>query len=74
VALDRSPGGSSSGSAPRGAWASSRDARNRGQRDPGCTAWCGAVGLADLGRVSRDGVFPLAASLIMWVDRRASRT
>jgi amidase len=65
-ALDRSPGGSSSGSAV--AAASGLASATLGSDTAASirlpAAWCGAVGLKPTwGRVSRDGVFPLAASL-----------
>jgi amidase len=64
-ALDRSPGGSSSGSAV--ATASGLASATLGSDTAASirlpAAWCGAVGLKPTwGRVSRDGVFPLAAS------------
>src|SRR5262249_13247776 len=64
-ALDRSPGGSSSGSAVAAACALASATLGSDTaasiRLP--AAWCGAVGLKPTwGRVSRDGVFPLAAS------------
>jgi amidase len=65
-AVDRSPGGSSSGSAV--AAASGLASATLGSDTAASirlpAAWCGAVGLKPTwGRVSRDGVFPLAASL-----------
>jgi amidase len=65
-ALDRSPGGSSSGSAVAAACglasATLGTDTTASIRLP--SAWCGAVGLKPTwGRVSRDGVFPLSASL-----------
>jgi amidase len=64
--VDRSPGGSSSGSAVAAtcglASATLGTDTVASIRLP--AAWCGAVGLKPTwGRVSRDGVFPLAASL-----------
>ena len=64
-AADRSPGGSSSGSAV--AAASGLASATLGSDTAASirlpAAWCGAVGLKPTwGRVSRDGVFPLAAS------------
>lgn len=64
-AVDRSPGGSSSGSAVAAACglgsATLGTDTAASIRLP--AAWCGAVGLKPTwGRVSRDGVFPLAAS------------
>src|SRR4029453_4935558 len=64
-ALDRSPGGSSGGSAVAAAAglasATLGSDTTASIRLP--AAWCGAVGLKPTwGRVSRDGVFPLAAS------------
>jgi len=64
-AADRSPGGSSSGSAV--AAASGLASATLGSDTTASirlpAAWCGAVGLKPTwGRVSRDGVFPLAAS------------
>ena len=63
--LDRSPGGSSSGSAV--ATAAGLASATLGSDTAASirlpAAWCGAVGLKPTwGRVSRDGVFPLAAS------------
>ncbi len=65
-AADRSPGGSSSGSAA--AAASGLASATLGSDTAASirlpAAWCGAVGLKPTwGRVSRDGVFPLSASL-----------
>src|SRR5262245_28220596 len=65
-ALDRSPGGSSSGSAVAAACGLASAALGTDTaasiRLP--AAWGGAIGLKPTwGRVSRDGVFPLAASL-----------
>ena len=65
-ALDRSPGGSSSGSAIATACALASGTLGSDTvssiRLP--AAWCGVVGLKPTwGRVSRHGVFPLAASL-----------
>jgi amidase len=65
-ALDRSPGGSSSGSAVAAAsgLASATLGTDTAASIRLPAAWCGAVGLKPTwGRVSRDGVFPLAASL-----------
>ena len=65
-ALDRSPGGSSSGSAVAAACglASATLGTDTAASIRLPAAWCGAVGLKPTwGRVSRDGVFPLAASL-----------
>jgi len=65
-ALDRSPGGSSSGSAVAAAagLASATLGTDTAASIRLPSAWCGAVGLKPTwGRVSRDGVFPLAASL-----------
>ena len=65
-ALDRSPGGSSSGSAVAAACglASATLGSDTAASIRLPAAWCGAVGLKPTwGRVSRDGVFPLAASL-----------
>jgi amidase len=64
-AADRSPGGSSSGSAV--AAASGLASATLGSDTAASirlpAAWCGAVGFKPTwGRVSRDGVFPLAAS------------
>jgi amidase len=64
-ATDRSPGGSSSGSAVAAACglasATLGSDTSASIRLP--AAWCGAVGLKPTwGRVSRDGVFPLSAS------------
>src|SRR5262245_41144739 len=64
-ALDRSPGGSSSGSAVAAACglASATLGTDTAASIRLPSAWCGAVGLKPTwGRVSRDGVFPLAAS------------
>jgi len=64
-ALDRSPGGSSSGSAVAAACglASATLGTDTAASIRLPAAWCGAVGLKPTwGRVSRDGVFPLAAS------------
>ena len=65
-AADRSPGGSSSGSAV--ATAAGLASATLGSDTAASirlpAAWCGVVGLKPTwGRVSRDGVFPLAASL-----------
>jgi amidase len=65
-AADHSPGGSSSGSAVAAACAlaSATLASDTAASIRLPAAWCGAVGLKPTwGRVSRDGVFPLAASL-----------
>jgi amidase len=65
-ALDRSPGGSSSGSAVAAACglASATLGTDTAASIRLPAAWCGAVGLKPTwGRVSRHGVFPLAASL-----------
>jgi amidase len=65
-ALDRSPGGSSSGSAVATACglASATLGTDTAASIRLPAAWCGAVGFKPTwGRVSRDGVFPLAASL-----------
>jgi amidase len=65
-AADRSPGGSSSGSAVAAACglASATLGSDTAASIRLPAAWCGAVGLKPTwGRVSRDGVFPLAASL-----------
>ena len=65
-AADRSPGGSSSGSAVAAACglASATLGTDTAASIRLPAAWCGAVGLKPTwGRVSRDGVFPLAASL-----------
>jgi amidase len=65
-ATDRSPGGSSSGSAVAAACglASATLGTDTASSIRLPAAWCGAVGLKPTwGRVSRDGVFPLAASL-----------
>src|SRR6185369_11875266 len=65
-AVDRSPGGSSSGSAVAAAsgLASATLGSDTAASIRMPAAWCGAVGLKPTwGRVSRDGVFPLAASL-----------
>jgi amidase len=65
-AADRSTGGSSSGSAAATACglASSTLGSDTAASIRLPAAWCGAVGLKPTwGRVSRDGVFPLAASL-----------
>src|SRR5262245_34058771 len=65
-ALDHSPGGSSSGSAVAAAagLASATLGSDTAASIRLPSAWCGAVGLKPTwGRVSRDGVFPLAASL-----------
>jgi amidase len=65
-ATDRSPGGSSSGSAVAAACglASATLGTDTAASIRLPAAWCGAVGLKPTwGRVSRDGVFPLAASL-----------
>ena len=65
-ALDRSPGGSSSGSAVAAACglASATLGSDTAASIRLPAAWCGAVGFKPTwGRVSRDGVFPLAASL-----------
>ncbi len=65
-ALDRSPGGSSSGSAVAAACglASATLGSDTAASIRLPAAWCGAVGLKPTwGRVSRDGVFPLSASL-----------
>jgi amidase len=65
-ALDRSPGGSSSGSAAAAACglASATLGTDTAASIRLPAAWCGAVGfMPTWGRVSRDGVFPLAASL-----------
>src|SRR5215470_2137776 len=64
-AADRSPGGSSSGSAVAAAagLASATLGSDTAASIRLPAAWCGAVGLKPTwGRVSRDGVFPLAAS------------
>src|SRR5262245_39244376 len=64
-ALDRSPGGSSSGSAVAAAagLASATLGTDTAASIRLPAAWCGAVGLKPTwGRVSRDGVFPLVAS------------
>ena len=64
-AADRSPGGSSSGSAVAAACglASATLGSDTAASIRLPAAWCGAVGLKPTwGRVSRDGVFPLAAS------------
>src|SRR5215475_13416978 len=64
-ATDRSPGGSSSGSAVAAACglASATLGTDTAASIRLPAAWCGAVGLKPTwGRVSRDGVFPLAAS------------
>ena len=64
-AADRSPGGSSSGSAVAAACglASATLGTDTAASIRLPAAWCGAVGLKPTwGRVSRDGVFPLAAS------------
>jgi len=64
-AADRSPGGSSSGSALAAAsgLASATLGTDTAASIRLPAAWCGAVGLKPTwGRVSRDGVFPLAAS------------
>ena len=63
---DRSPGGSSSGSAVAAVCglASATLGTDTAASIRLPAAWCGAVGLKPTwGRVSRDGVFPLAASL-----------
>jgi amidase len=65
-ALERSPGGSSSGSAVATACglASATLGTDTAASIRLPAAWCGAVGFKPTwGRVSRDGVFPLAASL-----------
>lgn len=65
-ATDRSPGGSSSGSAVATAagLASATLGTDTAASIRLPSAWCGTVGLKPTwGRVSRDGVFPLAASL-----------
>jgi amidase len=65
-AADRSPGGSSSGSAVATSCglASATLGTDTAASIRLPAAWCGAVGLKPTwGRVSRDGVFPLAASL-----------
>ena len=65
-ATDRSPGGSSSGSAVAAAagLASATLGTDTAASIRLPSAWCGAVGLKPTwGRVSRDGVFPLSASL-----------
>jgi amidase len=65
-ATDRSPGGSSSGSAVAAAsgLASATLGTDTAASIRLPAAWCGAVGLKPTwGRVSRDGVFPLSASL-----------
>lgn len=65
-ALERSPGGSSSGSAVAAAagLASATLGTDTAASIRLPAAWCGAVGLKpSWGRVSRNGVFPLAASL-----------
>ena len=65
-AADRSPGGSSSGSAIAATCglASATLGTDTAASIRLPAAWCGAVGLKPTwGRVSRDGVFPLAASL-----------
>jgi amidase len=65
-ALDRSPGGSSSGSAVATTCglASATLGTDTAASIRLPAAWCGAVGFKPTwGRVSRDGVFPLAASL-----------
>jgi amidase len=65
-AADRSPGGSSSGSAvaAAGGLASATLGSDTAASIRLPAAWCGAVGLKPTwGRVSRHGVFPLAASL-----------
>jgi Asp-tRNA(Asn)/Glu-tRNA(Gln) amidotransferase A subunit family amidase len=65
-AADRSPGGSSSGSAVAAACglASATLGTDTAASIRLPAAWCGAVGLKPTwGRVSRDGVFPLSASL-----------
>jgi len=65
-ATDRSPGGSSSGSAVAAACglASGTLGTDTAASIRLPAAWCGAIGLKPTwGRVSRDGVFPLAASL-----------
>jgi amidase len=64
-ATDRSPGGSSSGSAVAAACglASATLGTDTAASIRLPAAWCGTVGLKPTwGRVSRDGVFPLAAS------------
>src|SRR5262244_3205629 len=64
-ALDRSPGGSSSGSAvaAAGGLASATLGTDTAASIRLPAAWCGAIGLKPTwGGVSRDGVFPLAAS------------
>ncbi|MEW6272556.1 MAG: amidase [Thermodesulfobacteriota bacterium] len=66
AAADRSPGGSSSGSAVAAAagLASATLGSDTAASIRLPAAWCGAVGLKPTwGRVSRDGVFPLSASL-----------
>src|SRR5215475_8537962 len=65
-AVDRSPGGSSSGSAVAASCglASATLGTDTAASIRLPAAWCGAVGLKPTwGRVSRDGVFPLSASL-----------
>ncbi len=65
-ALERTPGGSSSGSAVAAACglASVTLGSDTAASIRLPSAWCGVVGLKPTwGRVSRDGVFPLAASL-----------
>src|SRR5262244_1179473 len=65
-AADRSPGGSSSGSAvaAAGGLASATLGTDTAASIRLPAAWCGAIGLKPTwGGVSRDGVFPLAASL-----------
>jgi amidase len=65
-ATDRSPGGSSSGSAVAAAagLASATLGTDTAASIRLPSAWCGAVGLKPTwGRVSRDGVFPLSATL-----------